>query len=150
MYPPKRILIALDTSENAMRAVGYVAEMLGDQEDIFIELLHVAKEPPVDLFPDEQERQKAKEAQEKAIVEVFELAKNQLEIAGVSREKVVVKVLPTTGSVARIILDEQNRGQFGTVVVGRRGVSKAEEFLFGSVSNKVVHYAKGCAVWVVE
>ena len=30
-----------------------------------------------------------------------------------------------------------------------RGVSKAEEFLFGSVSNKIIHHAKDCTVWVV-
>jgi Universal stress protein family. len=42
-----------------------------------------------------------------------------------------------------------DEGGFGTVVIGRRGVSKAEEFLFGSVSTKVMHLAKDCAVWVV-
>ncbi len=150
MYPPKRILIALDPSENAMRAVEYVAQMLGGQKEIFIELFHVVKEPPADLFPDEGERQKAKEAHEKAMLKVFEKAKDRLEAAGIPREEVIVKVRPTRESVARVILEEQTSGRFGTVVVGRRGVSKAEEFLFGSVSNKVVHYAKGCAVWVVE
>jgi nucleotide-binding universal stress UspA family protein len=35
-------------------------------------------------------------------------------------------------------------------VVGRRGVSKRQEFLFGSVSSKVVRDAKNCAVWVIE
>jgi len=40
-------------------------------------------------------------------------------------------------------------GGFGTVALGRRGVSKAEEFLFGSVSSKIIHSVKGCTVWVV-
>jgi hypothetical protein len=28
-------------------------------------------------------------------------------------------------------------------------MDKAEEFLFGSVSNKLLHAARGCALWVV-
>jgi nucleotide-binding universal stress UspA family protein len=40
-------------------------------------------------------------------------------------------------------------GGYGTIVVGRRGISKAEQFLFGSVSNKIVQNAKDCTVWVV-
>jgi nucleotide-binding universal stress UspA family protein len=36
------------------------------------------------------------------------------------------------------------------VVVGRHHKSKAEEFLFGSTSSKLIHEAKKCAVWVVE
>ena len=48
--------------------------------------------------------------------------------------------------IMKIIKDED----FGTVVIGRRGVSKEVEFLFGSVSTKIVHYAKGCTVWVVS
>jgi hypothetical protein len=38
----------------------------------------------------------------------------------------------------------------GTVVIGRRGISKKEEFLFESTSNKIIHTAKDCAVWVIE
>jgi nucleotide-binding universal stress UspA family protein len=44
----------------------------------------------------------------------------------------------------------QQQGDFGTLVIGRRGVSRAEEFLFGSVTTKVTHLAKDCTVWVVQ
>jgi nucleotide-binding universal stress UspA family protein len=37
-----------------------------------------------------------------------------------------------------------------TVVVGRGHKSKTEEFLFGSLSNQLIHLARNCAVWVVE
>ena len=30
-----------------------------------------------------------------------------------------------------------------------RGLSRKEEFLFGSVSSKIVGHARNCAVWVV-
>jgi len=34
-------------------------------------------------------------------------------------------------------------------VVGKRGMSKKEEFLFGSVSRKIVRECQKSAVWVV-
>jgi len=37
-----------------------------------------------------------------------------------------------------------------TIVIGRRGISKKEEFIFGSTSNKIIHEAKKCAVLVIE
>ena len=40
-------------------------------------------------------------------------------------------------------------GGYGTIVVGRRGLSTVEEFDMGRVSNKLVQAAKDRAVWVV-
>jgi hypothetical protein len=33
--------------------------------------------------------------------------------------------------------------------VGKRGISKAEEFLFGSISNALIHNGRDIAVWVI-
>ena len=38
---------------------------------------------------------------------------------------------------------------FGTVVTGKRGVSKAEEFLFGSISNALARHARDFTAWIV-
>jgi hypothetical protein len=46
-------------------------------------------------------------------------------------------------------MEEATKGGYGTIVVGRRGVSKVYEFLMGRVSNKVIQMAKDQAVWVV-
>ncbi|MCU0614320.1 MAG: universal stress protein [Desulfobacterales bacterium] len=35
-------------------------------------------------------------------------------------------------------------------MVGRKGVSRSEAFLFGSVSSKIVNHAENCTVWVVQ
>ena len=53
-------------------------------------------------------------------------------------------------SIGECILHEQQRLDCATVVIGRRGISKKEEFIFGSTSNKILHAAKDCAVWVIE
>ncbi|MCJ7616010.1 MAG: universal stress protein, partial [Desulfobacterales bacterium] len=46
--------------------------------------------------------------------------------------------------------DERDETKYSTVVVGRQGLSRTEEFLFGSTSSKIVNYARNCTVWVVE
>lgn len=39
---------------------------------------------------------------------------------------------------------------YGTIVVGRHGLLRSEEFIFGSISSKIVSHARNCTVWVVE
>jgi hypothetical protein len=34
--------------------------------------------------------------------------------------------------------------------IGRRGISKKEEFMFGSTSTRILHIAKDCSIWVIE
>ena len=53
-------------------------------------------------------------------------------------------------SLAECILMERQLTQSNTIVVGRQGLSRSEEFLFGSVSSKIVNHARNCTVWVVE
>jgi nucleotide-binding universal stress UspA family protein len=71
--------------------------------------------------------------------------------SGFSEDKTSVKlIIKDCPSVAECILDELNKLKACTAVVGRRGISKKEEFLFGSTSSKIIHDAKNCSVWVIE
>ena len=56
------------------------------------------------------------------------------------------------GRRAFLVGHNAKEGRFGseTIVVGRKGVSRKEELLFGSVSNRIIHQAEDCTVWVVE
>ena len=47
------------------------------------------------------------------------------------------------------IIREVRQGGYGTLVVGRRETSREEEFLFGSVSNRLLHDLRNCTIWVV-
>ncbi len=150
-YNFKKILVALDASENAERAVDYVGEIAGSTPGFEILLLHVLRPPNRDHFPSEELwRQAADEAEERGR-EILRYAAGRLEKKGMSSHAVRSKITRTEGaSIAAEIMKMQQEEKCGTVVVGRRGVSKAEEFLFGSISNKVVHYARNCTVWIVE
>ena len=147
----KKILVAVDASENARRAVEYVGEIVGSAPDFHVTLLYVIRYAEKDLFPDD-ETWKAKKGQEKKeALKVLDNLFHLLIQKGLSEKTLGTKLIEIEDfSIAQAIMDYQQKEGFGTIVVGRRGMSKAEEFLFGSISNKIVHYAKDCAVWVIE
>jgi nucleotide-binding universal stress UspA family protein len=47
-------------------------------------------------------------------------------------------------------VEEARNSSCGTIVMGRRGLSRVEEFFMGRVSKKVLQLAKWNAVWVVS
>jgi len=147
----KKILIAVDVSENSARAVNYVGEIIGNVKGFQVELLAIDRPPLKDLFPNEETWLAQRQKQEGQIREFLKRSRGILETKGVLSENISEIYMVSEGlSIALAILKVQQDGGNGTIVVGRRGVSKDQEFLFGSVSNKIVHYAKDCSVWVVE
>ncbi len=146
-----RVLIAIDLSENSLKAVDYVGRVLSCHQDTRITLLNVIKEPSSDLVPDAGERHRQVEELRAETLKRMEEAAGRLIALGMPEQSVRLKVqvcsMPV--SVTDLILKEVREGGYSTVVVGRRGVSKREEFLFGSVSSKVVREAHQCTVWVV-
>lgn len=147
----RNILIAVDDSDNSQRAVQYVADMLGSQADAFtVTILHVIAEPEEDFFPTAAEKLAWMERESKRIVKLLEGYRAILIKAGFAENAVktqsTVKYCP---SLAECILQEHPQ-DYGTLVVGRKGRTRTEEFLFGSVSSRIVHHARNCTVWVVS
>jgi len=147
---PKRILLAVDASDNSERAVAYVSDVLCHAREAQILLLCVSKQPDRDLFPDDAAWQARADEQEGAYKAFLSHAREMLESQGIDALCIEERLAPyKTPSIAQSILDVQREEGYDTVVVGRRGVSREEEFLFGSVSSRIVHHARDCTVWVV-
>lgn len=146
----KNILIAVDTSDNARRAVAYVGWMLGGRSGYHVTLLHVIPDPEEDYFPDDTERDAWIEGYRDKIDAVLEGYRKMLTMAGFPVDAVDTGT-PTRycPSMAECILAERDKRTYGTIVVGRQGLSRKEEFLFGSISSKIVNHARDCTVWVV-
>jgi len=147
----KNFLIAVDDSDNSRRAVQYVGYLLGHMKGVHVTLLHIIPEPEEDYFPeDEQKRQWLEKYREKldAILDEY----GRMLVADGFTEDAVEKrlTLRYCPSMAECILAERDERQYATIVVGRQGLSRKEEFLFGSISSKIVNHARRCTVWVVE
>jgi nucleotide-binding universal stress UspA family protein len=149
---PKRILISVDASPNATRAVHYAAGFLGAQPEARVTLLYVERIPGRDLFADEDAWKAQCQVDKDRVFAFLQQARGILTAAGLAEEAVDERTIlcSTEPSIAQTILEVQQEGGYGTLIVGRRGLTKGEEFLFGSVSSKLVHNARDCAVWVVQ
>lgn len=133
-----QILLALDTSEGAMRAVDYVGAMMSP--NLEVTLFHAVR------TTDEETFHKAEETMES----VFEEASSRLQRAGFDGNQVTTRMATGVLSRAGAVIEEALKWGYGTIVVGRRGLSDVEEFPMGRVSNKIIHMAKEMAVWVVS
>jgi nucleotide-binding universal stress UspA family protein len=170
----QKILLALDGSDNAIRAVKYLGKMTEGCKGFHITLFHVMAIPPelmehggpgkgdsrnqdrgrqlADELQEKQEKWR-QEGQEAAEREIFAPAKRILESTGslgallTIATKIVVKAHP---DVAREIIRETEAGGYGTIVLGKRGRGMIKDFLFGGVTCKVIHNVEGCTLWVVE
>ncbi|MCU0560082.1 MAG: universal stress protein [Desulfobacterales bacterium] len=146
----RTVLLAVDDSENSRRAVDYAGAMLGGREGFQVTLLHVISEPEEDYFPKLEEKRQWLEQYRRRIAAALEGFRRSLVGAGVPEDGIRTHTpLRFCPSIAECILSELETSGYGTIVVGRQGLSRKEEFLFGSVSSKIVSHARNCTVWVV-
>jgi len=157
-----KFIVALDASEGAMLAVDHVGRTLGGLPAVEVTLFHVVR--GFDIFhpiagkpsPSTSEKEwranleKDLEQAGRAIESVFSEATKRLLKAGVAPARIHEKVVKATGSPAGAILEEAEKGDYDTIVVGRRGLSKVQEFFIGRVSNKIIQLAKHRTVWVIS
>ena len=146
----KNFLIAVDDSDNSRRAVRYAGHLLGGMHGAHATLLHVIPDPEEDYFPEDEQKQRWLDSYRKKMDAVLEAYRQMLVDDGLPVEAVDTRLpLRYCPSMAECILSERDQRQYGTIVVGRQGLSRKEEFLFGSISSKIVNHARRCSVWVV-
>jgi len=83
------------------------------------------------------------------VVRLFQVIKNMLMASGFESDKISEKIISGVYSRSDAIIKEAEDGGYGTIVVGRRGLSNVEAFFMGRVGHKVVYGGKKFTVWVV-
>lgn len=136
-----QVLVAMDSSENAMKAVQFTAANFSGAKNT-VHLVHVIRD-------DQDTPPELTEAFIKNIMPALDQAKACLMKSGYGEERIQTRILTKQRSRAKAIMDEADNNGIGTIVTGRRGLSQVPEFMMGRVSNKIVHLARFNAVWVV-
>ncbi|MFH1077003.1 MAG: universal stress protein [Pseudomonadota bacterium] len=134
--PHKKVLITIDNSENGILGAAYVANMLGRCSNIKATLFHVQTDETY--------------ADETGIQEAMNVARSILIKGGIPEKSISIQVQKKDAGIGNDILNEIEKGGYGTVVVGRRDVSRAHQLFFGSVASKIMQNAKNCTIWIVE
>jgi nucleotide-binding universal stress UspA family protein len=149
----RRVLVAVDGSESARRAVDHAAFMLSETRDAFVTLLHVAPRIDgscrIDLSDLEADLEEIVGEGSRRCAEGFLAdAVETFRKAGLPDHRIEARRIGKSTGVARAIEAEVEEGRYGTVVVGRRGADRA--FYMGSVSNYLLDRASNRAVWLVS
>ena len=156
--PVKKILLAVDTSLSSMKAVEFITSFLGGhgyEACIFHTILGLntinfdLSELNKQKFPEVNMPDTCLEAFKLKLVRLFRDIKDRLIASGFESEKISEKIISGVPSRSEAIVKEAKDGGYGTIVVGRRGLSKIEAFFMGRVSHKVVYGGKKFTVWVV-
>ncbi|MBF0118390.1 MAG: universal stress protein [Desulfobacterales bacterium] len=147
-----KIIIGFDASEGAMKAVHSISSLMASPKREIM-LCHVIRPLGVHvgirgLFNDNEENEWI-EKNIKEIEPFFDKAINILVSGGFSRENVHKNILKGKKSRAEAVTRKAEGDGYGTIAVGRRGLTIVEEFVIGRVSTKVLHLADEMAVWVI-
>jgi len=150
----KKVLVCVDSSENALRAVDHSAFMLSGtdcQVTLFHSIRHLRRFVPMEVLEGAEELQELwKSKAGEQIAPYMEKARGILLNAGLTKEQIAVKVVDGSRSGADDILKEARDNGYGTIVLGRHGQSAMKQFIFGSVTSKVLLHSAGLAIWIVQ
>lgn len=156
-----KMLIAIDDSPSANKAVEYVARHFAGTENLEIALVNVLPNLPAMFWDEghilsEDEKQERKKVVDKWIADrkakmapVFKKAVDTMTNKGFKPQQITTKSISDSTDVAESILEEVKDGGYQTIVMGRRGNTAGKYQIIGSVSNKIVSQASGVVVTIV-
>ena len=154
----KKVLVAIDDSENAVRAVEFIAHSFSTDNQITLfnvipDTAALCEMNSPELTPYFKSQQSSfcllEEKKKELVNQAVQKAKNILMDAGFDERNITVKSELKKSGVARDIVKEAE-SDYDVIVLGRRGVSGIKDFILGSVSQKVFNLAKDISVLVVN
>jgi nucleotide-binding universal stress UspA family protein len=151
-----RILVAVDGSENSKRAVDHLSFILGSCKDQGIKILLLNVWPGFitlsspRIIPNLSDFPTSQQNYEEKTNSFLDECEGILLEAGLSRNMIKKKIGLKGVDIGKAIFSEAQKGGYETIVMGRRGISKAKEFFMGSVSSKILQQAGNLTVWIVN
>ena len=147
-----KIMLAIDGSENSLRVVDHAIHMVGTRPDLRLTLFHVLPHLrhyySIDFEIENPHLNEILQREDKLRMEDFyERAHERLKAAGLKKSQIEIKTSTQSYDISTGILGEVKTGQYGTVVIGRRG--EREAFFTGRISMRLVQKVSDQALWVV-
>ena len=135
-----KVLVCIDGSPATPGVIDHVGRMLA-RSAATITLFHAIRNPLLEVAgaSDAAVAQAAANREmgvRKAMLPVFESALDTLKDRGVSPDSVDVKVIAGVATRGGTLYAQAQQGDYGTIVVGRRGVSHVKAFPIGRVPMK--------------
>jgi nucleotide-binding universal stress UspA family protein len=148
---PGKVLVAIDGSEDALRAVDHVGFMVSENNEIHVTLIHVTNTAQnyceIDLEADPEFVQIIEKKDRACVDQFYPKAMERFEQMGLSKDQIEIHTLEGSRRIGLDVVAYAEKNQFNTLVIGRRGINKS--FFMGSVSRQIIAQVSDCAVWIV-
>ncbi len=153
----KKLLIAVDGSVYSSNILHYLEKLFAGLADFRFHLLSVVTCNPSEAASkwfDEMELLNALSREEQkryaAAKRYLHKTVDTLGRNGIAPDQVTTEVKISTTNPAAEVLNCARKGMFDALVIGRRGVSKIEELIMGSVSGAMLEKCRDVPVWIVD
>ena len=150
----RKALLCVDDSEEAVRAVDHAGFMLSNTEcdiTLFHTMKGLQRAVNLEAVVEREDFERLWESKAgKGMAAVFHKAEKMLLDAGFDPSRITKKIVESKKSAAEDILAEAKAGDYGTIVLGRRSLSKVQSFLFGSVTKKILQNDTGLCSWIIQ
>ncbi|WP_461208635.1 universal stress protein [Desulfocurvus sp. DL9XJH121] len=149
----KHLLVTVSGDKSAMSGVRFVSSFFRDKSRLRVTLFYTAPRPPA-LWGGELNYESLNEYEvqsrrnELKGKRALEEAMRLLSDMGFPEERINAKLTLRNVSTADDILREGEEGLYDALVLGRRGVTRLEEFLAESVSGQLAFSNAACPLWI--
>lgn len=147
------VLLAMDNSENALRAVDYAGFILNGTESritLYHDKPRLRRFLPKALYEDLPGIEDAlSRTTEKTIGPAMDRAREMLTAAGIPESRIAIDIANGTRNPAADILKAAKKHHCGAIVMGRQGDSMDNHFTLGNFTRKALEGVSDMAVWIV-
>lgn len=161
---PLKFLVAVDNSDQSVRAMQYVGSLLRDTRDVNVTLFHVLNPMPRELM--EHGGSENPEIEDRLGAQLRKDQEDWVRKEGAIEYPILLKALERLGQtgfpidrvtlkfgyerdIVDTIIDEARFGGYGTIVVTRHETPGAKRLFGNSVTDRVLREVSGVAVWVL-
>ncbi len=142
------MLVALNDSVSSQAVIDFLADLPFRRDEMSVTLIHMFRRPSAveDLMG-----QRFTSEQPSRFMKMLEQARDKLVARGFQADKIKIDLVEDPfPTVTDGIIDQFKKQKYDMVVIGRKNMSKAEEFVLGDISVKLVRALGETAVLVVK
>lgn len=153
----RKILIAVDGSPSSFNCMDYIANISSVVNDLTYTLYYI--HPTISSFIQEEaikdqrarkEFLKAKKKNEQYAEDILVQAREKMLKLNISEKHIEVIHDERKLGLAKDIIFKGENGLYDAIVMGRRGLTRSQEFFMGSTTKEVVDHAKKVPIWIID
>jgi nucleotide-binding universal stress UspA family protein len=147
MSGTRSLLVALNDSLSSRAVMDYLIELTPCPREWEVTLVHLFRKPQAS---EELMGRKFTAEQPRRFAKLLDEARDRLVRAGYDGDRVRTRLVEEPyPTIAEGIIDQFRNGSYDLVVIGRKKMTKAEEFVRGDVSVKLIRAITDAGVLVV-